>query len=107
MTTKGSLYSEHTIQPKSTFLLAVRKSPTGNGGLPKIDFFYNHDVLKIAATDWIELRKGTETIDKWNISQHEVKKGYSLQRTENGSLCHAHKPMEMEIMALQERHSCP
>ena len=80
---------EHTIQPKSTFLMAVRKSPTGNGGLPKVDFLYNHDVLKVTATDWIELRKGTEVIDRWDISRDEIKEGYSLQRSENGSLCHA------------------
>ena len=29
-----SFTAEHTIQPKSTFLMAVRKSPSGNGGLP-------------------------------------------------------------------------
>ena len=84
-----SFTTEHTIQPKSTFLMAVRKSATGNGGLPKVDFLYNHDVLKIAATDWIELRKGTDVIDRWEISRDEVKKGYSLQRSESGSLCHA------------------
>ena len=84
-----SFTAEHTIQPKSTFLMAVRKSPSGNGGLPKVDFLYNHDVLKVTATDWIELRKGTEVIDRWEITRTEVKKGYSLQRTDNGTRCHA------------------
>ena len=36
-----SFTTEHTIQPKSTFLMAVRKSATGNGGLPKVDFCTN------------------------------------------------------------------
>ena len=69
--------------------MAVRKSPSGNGGLPKVDFLYNHDVLKVTATDWIELRKGTEVIDRWDITRDEIKEGYSLQRSENGVLCHA------------------
>ena len=84
-----SFTAEHSIQPKSAFLMAVRKSPSGNGGLPTIDFLYNHDVLKITATDWIELRKGTEVADRWEITRTEVKKGYSLQRSDNGTLCHA------------------
>jgi len=84
-----SFTAEHTIQPKSTFLMAVRKSPSGNGGLPKVDFLYNHDVLKVTATDWIELRNGTEVVDRWDITRTEVKKGYSLQRNDNGTLCHA------------------
>ena len=81
-----SFTTEHTIQPKSTFLMAVRKSATGNGGLPKVDFLYNHDVLKIAATDWIELRK-EQMFRPMGISRDEVKR--ILQRSESGSLCHA------------------
>ena len=86
-----SFTKEHTIKPKSAFLMAVRKSPSGNGGLPSVDFLYNHDVLKIAATDWIELRNGNEVVDRWEITRTDVKKGYSLQRNENGTLCHAAK----------------
>ena len=81
--------SEHTIEPKSAFLLAVRKSPSGNGGLPSVDYVYKHEVLKVMATDWIELRNGDEVVDRWEFTREELKKGYSFQRNADGTTCHA------------------
>ena len=81
--------SEHNIEPKSAFLLAVRKSPSGNGGLPPVDYVYKHEVLKVMATDWIELRNGDDVVDRWEFTREELKKGYSIQRNADGKTCHA------------------
>ena len=103
-----SFTAEHSIQPKSAFLMAVRKSPSGNGGLPTIDFLYNHDVLKITATDWIELRKGTEVVDRWSIDRDAIKAGHSLQRSDNGTFCHATQTYgDGDYGSPRKRHSCP
>ena len=102
-----SFTKEHTIPPKSTFLMAVRKSPTGNGGLPKVDFLYNHGVLKVAGTDWIELRNGTEVVDRWELSRKEVREGYSLQRNEDGTVCYSTEPYgDGDFGSPKTLHSC-
>ena len=75
------------IPPNSAFLLASRKSPTGNGGLPKVDHVYKIDDIKINKTDWIELRNGEVVLDRWVIESKKVKKGYSLQRSSDGQIC--------------------
>ena len=79
--------TNHKIEPHSTFLMAVRKSSTGNGGLPVVDYVYKHDVLKVLATDWIELRNGEEVVDRWELTRKDTKKGYSLQRNPDGTTC--------------------
>ena len=79
--------SKHQIDPHSTFLMAVRKSATGNGGLPPVDYVYKHDVLKILATDWVELRNGEDVVDRWELTRKDSKKGYSLQRNPDGTTC--------------------
>ena len=81
-----------TIGPQSTFLLAVRKSATGNGGLPKVDVVYNHNVLKILGTDWLELKKGKTVIDRWEFSRTDLTKGIALQRDTQGTTCPATTP---------------
>ena len=81
-----------TIAPQSTFLLAVRKSHTGNGGLPKVDYVYNHKVLKVLGTDWLELRKGETTIDRWEFTRKDIKKGTGLQRDSQGRMCFSTTP---------------
>jgi hypothetical protein len=78
-----------SIPPNGSLLLAVRKSPTGNGGLPKVDVVYNHDVLKINATDWLELKKGTEVIDRQDFEKGDLPKGKSLQIMPDKSRCAA------------------
>ena len=78
-----------TIPPQSTFLLAVRKSATGNGGLPTVDFVYNHNVLKILGTDWLEIKKGESVIDRWEFAREDFNKGISLQRDAKGTTCPA------------------
>ena len=78
-----------TIPPESTFLLAVRKSATGNGGLPKVDFVYNHNVLKVLGTDWLEIKKGETVIDRWEFAREDFNKGISLQRDAKGKTCPA------------------
>ena len=70
-------------------LMAVRKSPLWKWRITESRLLYNHDVLKIISYRLIELCKGTEVIDRWNISRDEIKEGYSPQRTDNGTLCHA------------------
>ena len=81
--------SDHTVKANSAFLLAVRKSPSGNGGLPPVDYVYKDDVLKVMATDWIELRDGDTVVDRWEFTRSELKKGHSLQRNMDGQTCHA------------------
>ena len=81
-----------TIAPQSTFLLAVRKSHTGNGGLPKVDYVYNHKILKVLGTDWLELRKGETTIDRWEFTRKDIKKGTGLQRDSQGRVCFSTTP---------------
>jgi hypothetical protein len=78
---------EDIIPPNSTFLLASRKSATGNGGLPKVDFVYKSQNIKINKNDSIELKSGDVVIDRWDIEGSQVKKGYSLQRDSDGTLC--------------------
>ena len=81
--------SKHKVEPHSTFLMAVRKSASGNGGLPPVDYVYKHDVLKILATDWVELRNGEEIVDRWELTRKDSKKGASLQRDPDGTTCQA------------------
>jgi hypothetical protein len=81
-----------TIEPQSTFLLAVRKSHTGNGGLPKVDLVYNHNVLKVLGTDWLELKKGETIVDRWEFTRTDFKKGTALQRDAQGATCTATTP---------------
>ena len=75
------------IPPNSAFLLATRKSPKGNGGLPKVDHLYKDNNIKLNKADWIELRNGDVVVDKWVIESKKVKMGYSLQRTSDGQIC--------------------
>ena len=70
--------SKHTIEAHSTFLMAVRKSSTGNGGLPPVDYVYKHDVLKILATDWVELRNGEDVVDRWELTRKDSKNKFYL-----------------------------
>ena len=81
-----------TIEPQSTFLLAVRKSHTGNGGLPKVDHVYNHNVLKVLGTDWLELKKGETIVDRWEFTRTDFKKGTALQRDDEGHMCFSNTP---------------
>ena len=82
-----SFTNQHNIAPNSSFLMAVRKSASGNGGLPPVDYVYKNDVLKILATDWIELRNGEEVVDRWELIRKNNKKGYSQQRNPDGTTC--------------------
>ena len=77
------------VEPKSTFLLAVRKSPSGNGGLPEIDFLYTKDDLIVTMTDLLELKNGDTLVDSWELTREDFKKGYALQRNANGKFCKA------------------
>ena len=103
-----SFNKDHNIPPKSTFLMATRKNKTANGGLPSVDYVYNHAILKILRNDWIELRNGTEVVDRWEVNRKEFRKGYSLQRNEDGTVCHPTQPYgDGDFGSPKTIHSCP
>lgn len=76
-----------SIAAGEQLLLAVRKSPTGNGGLPKVDVVYKDSMLKINATDWIELKQGDTVIERLNFEKGDLPSGKSLQFMPDKSTC--------------------
>lgn len=81
-----------SIAAGGQLLLAVRKSPTGNGGLPKVDVVYKHSTIKINATDWIELKQGDVVIDRVEFEKGDLPTGKSIQLMPDKSQCAGSTP---------------
>ena len=89
----GFTFEAGTSIPKGEqLLLAVRKSPTGNGGLPKVDAVYKNTMIKINATDWIELKQGDIVIDRLEFNKGDIPNGKSLQIMPDKSTCEGATP---------------
>ena len=90
---KGISFDNNTVVSANGYLLvAMRKSPKGNGGLPKIDVLYKNSDLTITATDWLELRNGDSVIDRQEFAKGDLPTGRSLQIMANKSTCAAATP---------------
>jgi hypothetical protein len=81
-----------SIPAGGQLLLAVRKSPTGNGGLPKVDVVYKDSMLKLNATDWIELKQGDTVIERLEFEKGDLPSGKSLQFMPDKSKCEGSAP---------------